>query len=249
MLTKTTSEKVLAIVEQSIRAECAHRGVTPALDHACWPRHVVSVGRDACRRGWDCYVLDAEGRLGREFVADEWGRGDEHPTLATMAEAVRESDEGGIDPAALLSHDGPTEGAELAESYRRETTTTCAADVMYSTFRILSPEQVALARDYSFVYFPKRAGKTAAMRQFTAMRAMASVMGQVHAVLYLMGREDYQFEVRGHDRAHSVNLDAMVKGGMARAASRWSAQVRAKVKAHDEARRADVAVRCQGEED
>lgn len=85
--------------------------------------------------------------------------------------------------------------------------------------------------------------------QAMAMQALSSVMGQVRHVLWTIVYEDSAFALAGQcgnddrTRIHSVQLP----GAMDRAASRWSAQVRAKLAERDEASK--VRVWCQGEED
>ena len=241
MLTKQTSEKVLSLM-------------TTGGDHDA--QAVVSVARDVASRGWIIYFVDDRGRLNHCRTMDSVQ--DDGVRAAILNEAVDECTAGGIDPDALLATDEPTEGEQIAESTRRETTRTTAADVMYSTFRILSPEQAAQARDYSLVRFPPRYGKTAALRQSAAMQAMASVMEQAERVGKMMNAEDDLHRKFAEDRRDPFGIQRFILCEMAkmmpdgwreRAASRWSAQVRAKLAERAEARRDNYAIRVQGEED
>ena len=156
--------------------------------------------------------------------------------------------------------------ANPTESTRRETTTTTVNDMLNWTagqsFTIGpgfgdSPEPEGAQR-ITVRLVPPRYGKTDAHRQFAAMQAMASVMGQVEKVAKMMAIEDSLYRTRSEDgpdpfgikRAYLNAVAALLRDGwMDRAASRWSAQVRAKLAEREEARRDNYAIRVQGEED
>ena len=213
---------------------------------------LVAVARDSARREWTCYCIEEGGRL---FHFNPVTRDGDGSALSELLEQAA-GESGGIDPAALLATDEPTEGEQIAESTRRETTRTTAADVMYSTFRILSPEQAARARDYSQARSHSLGEEVD--QAIAWFGAMASVMGQVEKVGKMMGIEDSLYRTRSEDgpdpfgikKAYLNAVAALLRDGwIDRAASRWSAQVRAKLAEREEARRDNYAIRVQGEED
>ena len=271
MLTKKTSEKVLGLM-------------TAGGDHDA--RAVVSVARDVASRGWIIYFVDDRGRLNHCRTMDSVQEDGARATILNVA--VDECTAGGIDPAALLATDDRTEGEQIAESTRRETTTTTVADLMNGSFvRTLylpnetassftlgpgfgdSPEPEGAQRmmvgyDPGFshmadaiVYFPPRAGKTAALRQSAAMQAMASVMGQAGRVAQERWDEDNAWYIRMSISDRTGPMRDMLRDGQTtieaalhpgwrdRAASRWSAQVRAKLAEREEAKRPRVWVQTE----
>ena len=194
MLTKKTSEKVLAVLTDGIKARLGGRVDT---DSPYWPASVVAVERCTARREWRCYFVDNDGRMRSDTVEDVVSIPVDE--AAVLYEAVSESESGGIDPAALLATDEAVwDGAQLAELPRRETTTTTIGDIMR--------------------------GSVSSQSSTRTSPATFSTCPITPAIACIAAERD-------------------------RAAARWSAQVRAKVKERDETRRADVAVRCQGEED
>ncbi len=260
MLTKKTSDAVLGLM-------------TAGGDHDA--QAVVSVARDVASRGWIIYFVDDRGRLNHCRTMDSVQEDGARATILNVA--VDECTAGGIDPAALLdtgcSHTSqsnhmccndcgwvdstPLENVAIEpidESTRRETTTTTASDIAYGA--VMQDQWgngavvTIVASGCTTTAYMVPSGKTAALRQSAAMQAMASVMGQVRMMLWTQIYEDEAFaqSMQLNDTPDELQATQLC-GAMDRAASRWSAQVRAKLAEREEARRNNYAIRVQGEED
>jgi hypothetical protein len=268
MLTKKTSDAVLEILIEDLK-----KAVGPLdIGGPYFPRVVVSVERDTCRRAWVVYFIDGDGRLRHEPMLDDCsGALDE-----TLSEATRQSNVGGIDPDALLrsankldcvpwhvslgdpfADENPrlrraSVSRAIAESGARGGRITVTALANPGDAKIVASIEGCEARfDHladAAVYgrWPSRAALAAEARQSAAMQAMASVMGQVRMMLWTQIYEDEAFaQVGKYDDGLAAAI--ALPGAMDRAAARWTAQVRRKLAERDEASK--VRVWCQGEED